>query len=186
MVGVGIGIWYVANRSKASGPEKTVAAKETHSESSAVTVEVTHPEAGGITRYCEQPGTVEPLYTADLYAKVSGYLIEQSVEVNGKMVPLDIGTPVKAGQVLARIAVPELQKEVLKDEAKLRDAKAKVRQMEAHNARAEAEHRAALEAVNLANALVKSKTAYRQYREKQPRRITARGPGAGGRCQVDG
>src|SRR6185437_629256 len=174
VVGVAIGVWYIASRSKASTAAEPVAnSRESHSDASAVTVEVVHPEAGGISRACEQPGTVEPFESADLYAKVSGYLTEQSIEVDGKMVPVDIGTPVKAGQVLAKIAVPEYQKEVLRDEAKVRDAKAKVRQMEAHKRAAIAESRAAEASVKLAKVQVKAKTAYRQYREKQLTRVKA-------------
>src|SRR3954468_20486094 len=60
----------------------------------AVSVEVVTPRAGGIDRVSTQPGSVEPFEAADLYAKVSGYLIEQKV---------DIGSRVKAGDVLARI-----------------------------------------------------------------------------------
>jgi RND family efflux transporter MFP subunit len=46
-----------------------------------------------------QPGTAEAFYEADLGAKVSGFVNELNV---------DIGARVAAGQVLARIAVPEL------------------------------------------------------------------------------
>jgi multidrug efflux pump subunit AcrA (membrane-fusion protein) len=46
-----------------------------------------------------QPGTAEAFYEADLGAKVSGFVSELNV---------DIGAHVEAGQVLARIAVPEL------------------------------------------------------------------------------
>jgi RND family efflux transporter MFP subunit len=46
-----------------------------------------------------QPGTAEAFHEADLGAKVSGEVTELLV---------DIGTRVRAGQVLARIAVPEL------------------------------------------------------------------------------
>ena len=46
-----------------------------------------------------QPGTAEAFYEADLGAKVSGFVSELHV---------DIGASVAAGQVLARIAVPEL------------------------------------------------------------------------------
>jgi len=175
VVGVAVGVWYIASRSKASTAAEPAAnsSRESHADASAVTVEVVHPETGGISRACEQPGTVEPFESADLYAKVSGYLVEQSIEVDGKMVPVDIGTPVKAGQVLAKIAVPEYQKEVLRDEAKLRDAKAKVRQMEAHKRGAIAEFRAADASIKLAKAQVKAKTAYRQYREKQLTRVKA-------------
>src|SRR5207248_1050603 len=77
----------------------------------------------GIERVCVQPGTVEPFEAADLYAKASGYLVEQRV---------DIGSRVTSGDLLARISVPEYEKQVQRDTARVKDAEAKVRQMEAH------------------------------------------------------
>jgi RND family efflux transporter MFP subunit len=63
------------------------------------TVEVVEPEPHDFERISNQPGTAEAFFEADLGAKVSGYVSELLV---------DIGASVKAGQVLARIAVPEL------------------------------------------------------------------------------
>jgi RND family efflux transporter MFP subunit len=125
-------------------------------------VEVARPRAGGLERTSTQPGTVEPFEAADLYAKVSGYLVEQTV---------DIGSHVKAGDVLARISVPEYEKQVLRDTAQVRDADAKVKQMEAHLNAAKAEAKAADAAVALAKVLVRAKTSYRVYRGKQRDRI---------------
>src|SRR4051794_15393749 len=48
-----------------------------------VAVEVAVPRAGGIDRVCVQPGTIEPAESAELYAKVAGYLAEQDIEVDG-------------------------------------------------------------------------------------------------------
>lgn len=128
-----------------------------------VVVEVVHPRAGGIRRVCTQPGSVEPFESADLYARASGYLAEQTV---------DIGSRVKKGDLLARIAVPELEKQVERDAAKVKNANARVRQMEAHLAAAQAEAKAADAAVTLAKSTVRAKTSFRQYREKQLARMT--------------
>lgn len=123
-----------------------------------VTVEVIHPQSGGIQRICVQPGTVEPFESADLFAKASGFLVEQ---------PVDIGSRVNKGDILARISVPEYQKQVQRDLAKIQNAKAKVRQMEAHLAAAKAESKAMEASVLLSRVNVRAKTSYRQYREKQ-------------------
>ena len=56
------------------------------------------------------PGTVEALHEAAIYARVSGYVRRWYA---------DIGTPVRAGQVLADIDVPELQQSVLQARAQL-------------------------------------------------------------------
>lgn len=153
--GAGAGAWFVATRDKPtpSAPPTGGGAKP-----AAVTVEVVRPRAGGIDRMCVQPGTVEPFQSADLYAKVSGFLAEQSV---------NIGSRVAKGDVLARIAVPEQEKQVQRDRARLDAAEAKVRQMEAHVLAAESEAKSADAAVALAKVLVRAKGSYRQYRERQ-------------------
>lgn len=144
-------------------PGRPAAAAESASEPAAATaVEVTRPRAGGIERVCVQPGTVEPFEMADLYAKASGFLAEQTV---------DIGRRVRAGDVLAKLSVPESEKQVARDQARLTNARAKVRQAEAAVTSAEAEARAADAAVALAKVTVRAKAAFRQYREKQLARV---------------
>jgi RND family efflux transporter MFP subunit len=129
---------------------------------SAVSVEVTSPRPGGIERVCLQPGSVEPFESADLYSKVSGYLVEQKV---------DIGYRVNAGDVLARLAVPEYEKQVDQDRADVVRAEARVEQMKAAIDTAEADLGAATSAVALAQADKKSKESHRAFREKQRDRI---------------
>ena len=53
--------------------------------SNPVRVEVVSPRAGGIDRVCIQPGTLEPFESADLYAKVSGFLSEQHVKIGSRV-----------------------------------------------------------------------------------------------------
>jgi RND family efflux transporter MFP subunit len=57
------------------------------------------PERRDFELVSSQPGTAEAFYEADLGARVSGYVSELLV---------DIGASVSAGQVLARISIPEL------------------------------------------------------------------------------
>ena len=64
-----------------------------------VAVRVIQPSRRDLARDTVQPATAEAFFEADLGAKVSGYVSELRV---------DIGARVKAGQTLARIAVPEL------------------------------------------------------------------------------
>ncbi|WP_439629561.1 efflux RND transporter periplasmic adaptor subunit [Gemmata sp.] len=124
--------------------------------------EVVSPQPGGLPRMCVQPGSVEPFETAEVYAKASGFLVEQSV---------DIGSRVTKGQVLARLSVPEFEKQVDRDAARAKAATAKVHQMEAHVLAAEAEAKAATAAVAFAMVSVRAKASYRKYREKQLERI---------------
>ena len=54
------------------------------------------------------PGRLEAYSQAQLYARVSGYLKEWTA---------DIGTPVKAGQLLAEIEAPDLDQQIMQAEA---------------------------------------------------------------------
>lgn len=72
---------------------------QTAPEDGPISVRVVGPERRDFELTSIQPGTAEAFYEADLGAKVSGYVSELDV---------DIGDRVTRGQVLARIAVPEL------------------------------------------------------------------------------
>src|SRR5581483_2707728 len=61
------------------------------------------------------PGRLEAYSQAQLYARVSGYLKEWTA---------DIGTPVKAGQLLAEIEAPDLDQQIMQAEAGLSSARA--------------------------------------------------------------
>jgi RND family efflux transporter MFP subunit len=156
---IGGGVLYAVarNKSMAADPHDGKAKP-----AAGVSFEVVSPKAGGIDRLSTQPGTIEAFWSTDVYAKVSGYLVEQNV---------DIGSVVKAGQVLARIAVPEYEAQVRKDEAEVRRATARRDQAIAAITTAEADHRASQAAVQLAQAEQKSKESYRAYRSKQRDRL---------------
>lgn len=157
LAALGAGGWWYAARAHSHAdarPEpKPVAA---------VSVEVVAPRAGGIDRMCTQVGTIEPFRSVELYAKVSGFLAELNV---------NIGSAVHAGDVLARIAVPELEKQEAKDKAEVKRAEARLGQMNAGIVTAEADLGSATAQIAFAKAEQKSKTAYRAYREKQRARI---------------
>ena len=125
--------------------------------SKSVVVETISPSSGGLDRVCIQPGTVEPFESADLYAKVSGFLLEQSV---------DIGSKVQAGQSLAKIAVPEYERQMERDAAKVQHAEAVVKQKDAAIVAEEALTKVAEASVLVAKAQLRAKTAYRKFREK--------------------
>ncbi|MGZ6016250.1 MAG: efflux RND transporter periplasmic adaptor subunit, partial [Phenylobacterium sp.] len=78
------------------------------------TVNLVKIEGGG-QRQLDLPGDVQAFYTAPIHARVSGYL---------KRWYVDIGTPVKAGQVLADIDTPDLDQQVLQARADLATAQA--------------------------------------------------------------
>jgi RND family efflux transporter MFP subunit len=61
------------------------------------------------------PGRLEAYSQAQLYARVAGYLKEWKA---------DIGTPVKAGQLLAEIEAPDLDQQIMQGEAGVASARA--------------------------------------------------------------
>jgi HlyD family secretion protein len=128
----------------------------------AVQVEVIKPQRGGIERTTTQPGSVYAFESAKLFAKVSGYLKSQNV---------DIGDHVKRDQVLAEIDAPELLKEVEQSKAALEQAKSQVLQALARITTARADREAALAAVKKAEANIGTVKAAREYREQQSERI---------------
>lgn len=79
------------------------------------TVAVVTPTNEVAAARLELPGRLEALSRAPLHARVSGYL---------KTWKVDIGTPVKAGQLLAEIEAPDIEQQLLQAEADLASAEA--------------------------------------------------------------
>jgi HlyD family secretion protein len=125
-------------------------------------VVVVHPKLGGIPRISEQAGTMESYDFADLYAKISGYVKKQTV---------DIGSQVAEGDVLAEIDAPELDEALNEASAAVTQAEAQVSQMEARVKTAIAELDAAEANVTLAEADLARADSYLSFRELQYERI---------------
>jgi RND family efflux transporter MFP subunit len=81
-----------------------------------------HPKSGEPTSSLLLPGNIEPLYTAAIYARTEGYLDRRNV---------DIGSKVKAGQVLAVISSPEVDQQLLQARATLAQSDASLQQAKA-------------------------------------------------------
>ena len=79
------------------------------------TVAVAMPDTRGRRTTLDLPGRLEAYSQAQLYARVSGYLKDWKA---------DIGTPVKAGQLLAEIEAPDLDQQIMQAEADLLSAQA--------------------------------------------------------------
>lgn len=91
----------------------------------AVELPVAKPTIGTIHRWVALPATLAPFQQAVLYAKVTGYIATISV---------DKGDAVKAGQVIAKLEVPELQADLAKSKAEVAAASLESKRM--HEARA--------------------------------------------------
>jgi membrane fusion protein, multidrug efflux system len=79
------------------------------------TVAVVTPTKNAANRSLELPGRFEAFSTAPIYARVPGYL---------KSWKVDIGMPVKAGQLLGEIETPDLDQQLLQAQADMESAKA--------------------------------------------------------------
>jgi RND family efflux transporter MFP subunit len=94
--------------------ERHLAASQAPAKSTEVdsrpSVEVVHPRRLTVAQRLQTNATLEAFETADLFAKVTGYLSD---------VRVDIGDHVKAGQVLALIDLPEMEKQLAEDQAQL-------------------------------------------------------------------
>lgn len=86
-----------------------------------VTVKVVSPKKATLTWYVDQPATAVAFESAPLVAKLPGYV---------KSVHVDIGDAVKAGQLLAELAIPELLDEAAQKAALVNQAKAQRTQAE--------------------------------------------------------
>jgi RND family efflux transporter MFP subunit len=78
-------------------------------------VAVALPDTRGKRTTFELPGRLEAYTQAQIFARVSGYVKEWKV---------DIGTPVKAGDLLAEIDAPDLDQQIMQAQADLASAKA--------------------------------------------------------------
>lgn len=79
------------------------------------TVNVISPAVSPASPSMELPGRIEAFSRAPIYARISGYL---------KTWKADIGTPVKAGQLLAEIDTPDVDQQILQAKAELASTQA--------------------------------------------------------------
>src|SRR6516165_3573323 len=78
-------------------------------------VAVAPPDTRGKTTTFSLPGRLEAYTQAQIYARVTGYV---------KKWDADIGTPVKAGQLLAELDAPDVDQQIMQAEANLASARA--------------------------------------------------------------
>jgi RND family efflux transporter MFP subunit len=78
-------------------------------------VSVIHPKAAAATSTLTLPANLQALNSAPIYARTSGYIRKWFV---------DIGQPVRAGQVLAVIDAPEVEQQLAAAQADLQTARA--------------------------------------------------------------
>src|SRR3569623_279148 len=96
--------------------------KEWTDEQAIPTIAVALPNAKALSATLDLPGRREAYYRAPIFARVSGYLKSWSA---------DIGAQVKAGQVIAELAAPALDQQLLQARADLVSQQSSARLSEA-------------------------------------------------------
>ena len=145
----------------AHGEHKAKAEKQSKQKAGPVRVRIIHPKAGGVERLVTRPGSVQSFEYAELYAKVSGYLRDQEV---------DIGSHVEEGDVLAQVYAPEKYKDVEKAGADVRKARAYVDASKAYLNKAQADQLAAESRYEQSKTDVKKAEAMVRLRREQYKR----------------
>jgi RND family efflux transporter MFP subunit len=123
---------------------------------------VRYPQAGGLERRVVQTGSIEALESADIHARVSGYL--RAVYVN-------IGSRVEVGQLLAELDVPELAQEVKRNTALLERARGEAHQADARLTVAESQQQTAAAVVREAESKIQQHVAERKLRQQEVDRL---------------
>jgi len=115
--GLAIGVWHHYTLHLA------VAATAEQARDFVPSVRVAAVRASDATMSVTLPATTDAFETANIFARASGYITERDV---------DIGSRVKAGDLLAAITAPELDQQIAQAEANLAQAKATRRQTKAN------------------------------------------------------
>jgi HlyD family secretion protein len=168
----GVGLAYAWNAYAAQGPNQPSSdddssqsedaddsdGNDSSEEKARLKVKVVKPQKGGLVRTTTQPGVLHAFQYADLYAKQSGYLMSQAV---------DIGDTVTRGQTLVEIYDPEVEQRAEEAAAAVEQAKAEIELAAARVTAAQAAVTAAEAIVSQRKAQVGQYTAARKFREKE-------------------
>ncbi len=96
--------------------------------STATTVAVARVQRGSLERTLDVASEFRPFQEVDLHAKEAGYV---------KEIYVDVGSHVRAGQLLAVLEIPELQDEVTRANAEVSRAQDEITRAQADERRAE-------------------------------------------------
>src|SRR5579884_529090 len=127
-----------------------------------IPVKIVHPRYDKeFTMTERRPADVLPYFETDLVTRVPGYI---------EWMPYDVGSKVKAGEVLVKVAVPDLEARWEQRKADVKHAEAVVGQKIASVKVAQTNWEAAKARIEAAQTRQKADEAYLAYREKQARR----------------
>lgn len=157
----------------------------------AAPITVVKPEMRGVKRVIEQPGVVMAFEETALYAKLPGFVGAVAPDPDKKDRPphdrqIDIGSRVTAGQVLATLAIPELEEEWAQKNALTKQAEAEIVQAQKAADAAKAEVAAAESLVVVADAGVdRAQAVYERWQKEVERIARLLGGGVGDSQTLD-
>jgi multidrug resistance efflux pump len=139
-------------------------------------ITVVKPERRAVKRVVEQPGVVQAFEETALYAKIPGFVGKIEDDPDKKTRPpddrqIDIDSRVKKDQVLAVLAIPELEEEWKQKTALVKQAEAEVVQAEKSEEAAKAAVASAEALVTVAEAGVERAQAQYERWQKEVDRI---------------
>jgi RND family efflux transporter MFP subunit len=151
-----------SEQSRASSPDENHPSASGSANKTAV--KILYPRPGGIKRTTTQPGSIQAFEAVSLYAKVSGYLQNQQV---------DIGDLVRQGETLAEVEAPELRSAANKAKADVQKSHTMVEQAKATLVARQSDLKASRARRDHAEFAVKALQATVTLRKKQYDRIDA-------------
>jgi multidrug efflux pump subunit AcrA (membrane-fusion protein) len=119
-------------------------------------VEAREPSSVGVVQISRKPlarsltlsSELVPFQEIDVYAKESGYV---------KELPVDYGTHVQKGQLIATLEIPELQSQLRQDDAAIANASEQITHAQNELSRVEAQHKVMQLQFDRLNGVAKSK-----------------------------
>jgi multidrug efflux pump subunit AcrA (membrane-fusion protein) len=137
-------------------------------------IAIVHPQRAALKRVVEQPGTVRAWEEAPLVAKVAGYVRRIHADIGDRVAGPKFdsdGNETTPGQVLAELAVPELEEEARQKEAFVKQAQAEEALARAAKKTAQAAVTAAVAAEEEATAAVGKADALEQRWQSEAKRV---------------
>jgi RND family efflux transporter MFP subunit len=131
VVAVLLVIFVLAWRWIGHGPTEADAPNHSSATSAETVAAVAYVERRSVGDMLTIAGEFKPFQDVDIHAKVAGYI---------KVIRVDVGDHVKAGQTLAVLEIPELAAELAGADAAVRRSKEEIRRAEGDLARAQSAH----------------------------------------------
>lgn len=159
LAGAGLGYRYWPGPSRAASPPE-------RAQSAVLTVRIATATRASDTLTLTQTGTTQPFDVASLYPRATGYIVERKV---------DLGSHVKAGDLLFRISAPDLDQQLVQAQSQVLQLQAALIQAQAMVDQAEANRRLADQTNRRTSTLASTGIATQQNADTSQAGVLAQG-----------